>query len=229
MYLLRKYPLFFVLSFSLAILLESALDYAPTKDLRPPRHRPESIPSSFANIPQSDVASANVQNSEIVGELVMVDESLNQVLNLLGELTEKRILAGGNLPDPLFNFDSKGLISKSDAVVALESLLELNGLSQSDLGNGFIRIIPSSVLMKHAPTLIDGPASEMKASGKRYSKRFIINFMNWEEAKALVQTRVSEGSGFVESFEAEHTLVVTDSLVNLQRIEETLSRLDVPS
>ena len=80
----------------------------------------------------------------MVGEIMLVDDTANQVLVLLEQLTDKIILRRQDLPASKFNFNSRGAMTKREAVLALESLLTLNGIMLTDMGGRFMKAVPAT-------------------------------------------------------------------------------------
>ena len=63
--------------------------------------------------------------NELIDLIVLTDETAIQVIDLLEKLTDKIILRRQDLPPTKINFNSRGPIKKSEAILALESLLSL--------------------------------------------------------------------------------------------------------
>lgn len=207
------------LFFSCFFIVEARDLLPPEPSVRPPGFTPTLIASRLEDLPE---------NSNI-GEIFFVDETLDQVLKILAEFTGKKILSAENLPNPVFNFDSQGTISREEAIVVIESLLSMNGIAVAEMGDRFLRIIPSGSLKNKSPDMIESPVVRLFPSEKMYSKLFRVKYMKWEDVTQLVNSRLSPGGAGVELYEANKSFILTDSLVNLQRIERLLLKLDIPS
>ena len=73
----------------------------------------------------------------MVDLIILNDETALQVIDLLEQLTGKIILRRQDIPATKINFNSRGPLSKAEAILALESLLSLNGIMLSDMGGRF--------------------------------------------------------------------------------------------
>ncbi|MBN2233932.1 MAG: hypothetical protein JW706_02205 [Opitutales bacterium] len=166
---------------------------------------------------------------ETVGRFFFVGESVDQVLVFLSELTGKRILSPEALPGAAISFDSQGPMKKSEAIVAIESLLNLNGIAVAEMGESFIRVLPSNMVRFKSPDIIEGSVQGLSPSERVYAKVFEFRFLKMEEAMTLVGNLLTQGTGYVEPLKSKNGCMVTDSLVNLQRVERLLSQLDSPS
>ena len=90
--------------------------------------------SAFAQ-PQPPIVPLEPQveaPEEVIGTLILVDESASQVLNLLETITGKIILRRQDIQVKI-NFNSNGPLTKGEAILALESLLTLNGVMLTEI------------------------------------------------------------------------------------------------
>jgi general secretion pathway protein D len=162
----------------------------------------------------------------MVGEIMLVDDTANQVLTLLEQLTDKIILRRQDLPASKFTFNSRGSMTKREAVLALESLLTLNGIMLTDMGGRFMKAVPATNVSSQVPIMLAGSSLELDASQQIYAKLFKLDYLKAVEAGApLVQNLVSQNSS-VLPFPKSNALLITDALVNLQRIETILADAD---
>ena len=162
----------------------------------------------------------------IVGEIMLVDDTANQVLVLLEQLTDKIILRRQDLPVSKFNFNSRGAMTKREAVLALESLLTLNGIMLTDMGGRFMKAVPATNVNSQVPIMLAGSSLGLDASQQIYAKLFKLDYLNAVEAGApLVQNLVSQNSSILP-FPKSNALLITDALVNLQRIETIFKDAD---
>lgn len=200
----------------------------PPKDMRPPALVPKLIQNDLdIEFPENEQEVE--EENQVFGELFLVDESLDQVLRLLGDLTGKKIIAGENLPKPQINFDSRGELSRQEAIVAIETLLNMNGVAIARLGDTFLRAIPTGILKNSSPDVLEDDVQSLLPSEKMYTKHFRVNYLSWEEANQLITGRLSANGGTLEAIQSSGTLLITDTLVNLQSIENLLEEVDVPS
>ena len=57
------------------------------------------------------------------------------------------------LPTPDFTFDSRGDMTLSEAVLAIESLLSINGIGVTPLGDKFLKVVAINTIRVEAPEL----------------------------------------------------------------------------
>lgn len=165
---------------------------------------------------------------EVIGTLVLSDESALQVIDLLEQLTDKIILRRQDIAAVKINFNSRGEITKREAVLALESLLTLNGIMLTDMGGRFMKAVPATDVNRHVPEMLIGSTLELPTSQKIYAKLFKLDYLNAEQASGtLIQPLLSQNSSFLP-FPKSNALLITDALINLQRVENILAEADQP-
>lgn len=185
--------------------------------------------AELANGPKATITPVEPEvdePEEIVEQLLLVEDSADQVLILLEQWTGKIILRRQDLPVTKISFDSRGSLTKREAVLALESLLTLNGVMLTDMGGRFMKAVPATNVNTHVPQMIAGSTLGLDASQQIYAKLFKFDYLNAEQSAApLIQPMLSQNSSVVP-FPKSNALLVTDALINLQRIEEILSEAD---
>jgi general secretion pathway protein D len=165
-----------------------------------------------------------------VGPIVLRDESIEQVLALLERFTGKTMLRPQALPAATLTVNLRESITRDEAVRALETLLNLNGVALTPLGDRFIKVTALNIARSEAPELIDSSTLELPASGRLVSKIFQLNFLRVGEFMPQITQLLSPNTGSPPViFEKANAALVTDTLSNVQRIEVLLSRLDQPA
>lgn len=161
-----------------------------------------------------------------IGTLILSDESALQVLDLLEQLTGKIILRRQDIAPAKINFNSRGSITQSEAVLALESLLTLNGIMLTDMGGRFMKAVPATEVNRHVPEMLAGSTLELAASQQIYAKLFHFDYLNAEQASSsIIAPLLSQSASFV-LFPKSNALLITDALINLQRIESVIAEAD---
>ena len=163
---------------------------------------------------------------ETVGIIRMSDMGANAVLDMLERFTGRSVIRQQNLPAVKINFSSQMPMKKWEAVLALESLLSINGIAVTDLGDIFLKAVPAATIGTQAPGLIEDSTLNSIPSQKLFAKFFRLNYLSTKEAVPLLQPLLTQGAP-VELVKS-NSLLVTDALVNLQRIETILQIIDQP-
>lgn len=166
---------------------------------------------------------------EIINSLVLVDETPNQVLDLLEQLTGKTILRPQELVKNVrINLNSNGPITQTDAVLALESLLSMNGVAVIDMGETFLKAVPAQGVQTQSPKILSGSLSKSRPSQKIYSKIFKLKYLSTKEALAAISAIATKGASSQVALDKSNAIFVVDTLMNLQRIETLFEDMDKP-
>ena len=164
----------------------------------------------------------------LIDLLVLTDETAIQVIELLEQLTDKIILRRQDLPITKINFNSRGPIKKSEAILALESLLSLNGIMLTDMGGRFLKAVPASNPSTQVPTMIHGSTQYLPSSQQIYAKLFKLNYLVADQSTTSLITSSLSPNHNLTIYPKSNALLITDALVNLQRIELLLKDNDQP-
>src|ERR1019366_8201249 len=114
----------------------SAPTGGPVPTLTPPSGAPTAIPTPLLT---PDAVIAN--DSELVGPIKLPDADIDSVLNLLEILTGRTILRPQALPAATYHLVIDKKIPKPEAILALETLLSLNGVGVAPLGEKFLKVV----------------------------------------------------------------------------------------
>lgn len=168
------------------------------------------------------------QPQAMVDELVLVDMGAPQVIELLETLTGKIILRRQDIAVAKINFNSRGPLTNSEAVLALESLLTLNGIMLTDMGGKFMKAVPATNVNSHVPEMLSSSTLGLPPSQQIYAKIFKLDYLNAQQASGTLITPLVSQNSSVVVFEKSNALLVTDALLNLQRIESVVQEADYP-
>ena len=161
--------------------------------------------------------------------LILRGDTVDAVLALLEKLTGRSVIRPQSLPNPPFNFTSQRPMSIDERIMALESLLSLNGVAVIEQGDLFLRVVPVASITGRTPTFVEGDLADLPETRGIFTKVFSLNFLTSAEFQPLVQPFLSPGIGQIYLFEKANTALVSDTMVNLKRIEKILEQVDQPS
>ncbi len=180
--------------------------------------------SSAAPVAQSAETSGTTADVR----LVLADEPIPAVLALLEKFTGKTVLADPALPKGKITFRPPAPLTKADTVVAIESLLALNGVALTPMGEKFLKAVPTGAAASqgapelHLNSVRDLPPSE-RVVARLFSLRDADAASLAEKIRPLLTARA-----VITVMRDANALLVTDSLSNLIRVESFVERLDTP-
>jgi len=156
------------------------------------------------------------------------DQDTNLVLDMIQAITGRYILRPQNLPQVKINFDSMNVLTKRETLLALESLLAMNGIGITKIDSQFFKAVPATGMNAHVPIWLDGTASALPPSQRVYTKLFYLNYAPALEVREQVNPFATPNVSSLIVFEKANSLMITDSLLNIQRVEKIIESIDRP-
>jgi len=156
------------------------------------------------------------------------DAPLDLVLPLLEQWTGRMVLRPQALPTPTITLVCRQPMPKSEALRALETALNLNGIAVVRMGDRFIKVVPLQNARVESPQLIEGSSLDLPPSGQVVTKLFQLQFLRANEFVPQLQTLFNQNVSAPVFFDKSNAVLLTDSLSTIQRIELLLQKLDQP-
>ena len=165
---------------------------------------------------------------EPLERLRLRDQDTNMILDMIQVLTDKYILRPQNLPQVKVNFDSFSILTKRETLLVLDSLLAMNGIGISRINDRVYKAVPAAGMNVHVPIWLEGSASSIKPSQRIYMKMFHLEYAPAVEVREQLIPFSTPNVGALLLFEKANSILATDSLLNLQRMEKLLVSIDRP-
>ena len=222
-FLVPAFWLFSPLAFGQVPASEDAQSPVPTA--------PVGDPSEMEDLPFSALSDP-LELSLIEGlddpleRLRLRDQDTNMILDVIQVITGRYILRPQNLPAVKINFDSRDVLTKRETLRALESLLAMNGIGISRIDEKFFKAVPATGINVHVPIWLEGPASAINPSQRIYVKMFHLDYAPAIEVREQLNPFSTPNVGSLIVFEKANSILATDSLLNLQRMEKLLITID---
>jgi general secretion pathway protein D len=196
------------------------------------------VPGLIAQVPPSNPARplppavsavASRTNENVVDSFKLSDGDIDSVLSALEIYTGRIVVRPGQLPTATYTLKISRPIPKAELVTALETLLALNGVAVSPMGERFLKVTALSQAKSEAPEMIIGSSLDLPPSGRIVTKLFELNFLRVSEFVPQVQAFMTPGiGGGIVQLEKANVALVTDSLENIQKIERLIDEVDKP-
>lgn len=166
---------------------------------------------------------------DMIDALDLRDMPLDQVLALIERLTGKSVIRMQQMGAPTFTFSSNRPLRRDEAIVALESLLALNQIGLVPLGDAFLRVVPLGNVRLNAPELYLDSVQHLEPSGRVISRLFTGKFLRASEIQGMIANLLDPSAAIVLQFERSNSLLITDQVANIQRVERVLAEIDKPA
>ncbi len=166
----------------------------------------------------------------MVGPVLLRDDQLSQVLDLIERWTGRVILRPASLPPGTYTLSLDKPLPKAEALRALETLLNMNGVGLSPLGERFLKVAPLNLIRTEAPEFLEGSTLDLPPSGRVAAKLFTLDFLRAAEFVPQISSLLNPAMGAAPVvFEKNNSVLLTDSISTLQRVEMLAQRLDRPA
>lgn len=172
---------------------------------------------------------AEVSSGDDTVRILWRAEKLVSVLHYLEILTERSVIRPQSLPTPEFTFDSRGDMTRDEAIISIESLLSINGIGVTPLGDKLLKVVAIASIRTEAPELVIQSLKDIAPSGKVVSKLFRLKYLDSQTFQTQIQAFLSPGFSTIIPFQNSNAVIVTDTISNLQRLEYVVSEVDTPS
>ena len=212
-------PLFCLL---LAAAMVPALSFAQAAPAAAPTPAPVAAVAAAVPLP-------GLSGSDQVGPVILRDETVAQVLDLMQRWTGKSILRPQALPASAYTLSLPASITRDEALLAIETLLNLNGIAVIQQGDKFLKVVPNLIAKAESPSLITGPALALPPSGRIATKIFTLKHANAQEfVTQIVSSLNTTLAAPPIYFGRNNAFLITDSITNLQKIETLVAQIDRP-
>ena len=212
-------PLFCLL---LAAAMVPALSFAQAAPAAAPTPAPVAAVAAAVPLP-------GLSGSDQVGPVILRDETVAQVLDLMQRWTGKSILRPQALPASAYTLSLPASITRDEALLAIETLLNLNGIAVIQQGDKFLKVVPNLVAKSESPTLITGPALALPPSGRIATKIYTLKHANAQEFVTQITSSLNTTLAAPPIyFGRNNAFLITDSITNLKKIETLVAQLDRP-
>ena len=165
-----------------------------------------------------------------IGPIKFGDITVDAALEMLEHWSGRSVLRPAGLPATSLSFSLNQKVTRDEARAALETLLTMNGIGVTPLGDKFLKVTPLNTARTEAPDFIEGSALALPASGHLASKVFTLKFLRVGEFMPQIAGLLNPGAASPPLlFEKANAALLTDTVSNLQRIETLLNQLDQPA
>lgn len=207
------------------------------------REAEASLPSDLT--PQQILELANELNSKAMNEspekvssahqneiddniLISHELTLQQALELIEKLSGKPVIRDSKLGNITISLSTKRGVSDHEMVRILESALSINNVALIELGDGLLKAVDAKSVSAQSPAFIERSLLNDVPSEKICAKMFQLEHISAEDFSQLISKLLTPVSSSCIVFKDSNSLLITDSVSNLQRVELIIKKVDVP-
>ncbi len=170
-------------------------------------------------------------SNEVLAEGIVIPEGpIDSAFGLIEILTGREVLQSPQIPaNTVFSLTIEQPLTYTEALMAIETTLQLNGIAVTPLGDRFVQVVPIGSARISAPDLIEGSTLDLEPSGRIATKLFTFEFVQVGQFGGKIASLLNPQLGGAMPFEQANALLVTDSISTLQRVELLVRELDQPN
>lgn len=190
---------------------------------------PAALIAQTPAIPSTTVPAVRAPE-EIIDSLRLRDAPLDLVIDRLEVWTGRIVLRPQALPAAAITLNIPRPVPKHEAIQALVSALALNNIGVVEMGEKYLKIVElANKTRSEAPELVTGSLIGLPPSGRVASKLFELSNLKAQEFVPQINALLNVQLGGAVLFNNTNAFLVTDSISNLQRVEQLLASLDRPA
>jgi general secretion pathway protein D len=172
--------------------------------------------------------SQKANSQDVVDQLILTGSDIKEVIGILEKLTGRTALMEQKLPTTKISIEVQEPISRQEAISAIESVLSLNGVAIVDMGEKFMKAVTSKSAITQSPDIVDESLLAYEPNQKVLSKFFRLKYLDVTEFQKLIKPLLTPSSSNSILFAASNALFITDTMANLQSIENLIKQTDKP-
>ena len=155
---------------------------------------------------------------------------VEMVLKVYGDLVDKTVIKDPAAPSAAITLQPKQgqELSDEDKILAIETVLEMNGVHLEPYGEKFVRALPRATARKEGIPLLLDPDAALGDSSRVVSLMMSFRNIALEEAQKALEGLKSD-KGVLNVYERSGSILVTDTEMNLARMREVIKEIDIPT
>jgi len=150
------------------------------------------------------------------------------VLQAYGERVGKTILKDPACPSATISLRTRSgqKLTDEEYILAIETVLEMNGVHLEPFGESFIRALPRKEVRKEGIPLIMNPETKLDETSRVVSMMIPFKNIAIDEAQKVLEG-LKSNNGVLLVFERTNSILATDTAQNINRMLEIAKAVDV--
>lgn len=150
---------------------------------------------------------------------------VKQVLDVYAGLVNRTLLMGAP-PSGTITLHTQTLLTKSEAVEALQAVLGMNGIALVNIGDKFVKVLPPEQANQAGAPFSNVPASQLPDLGSYVTH--IVQLTNILASKMVtVLQPFSRMAGALTPLDDNNILIIRDYAENVKRMLQMIAKIDV--
>ncbi|MBI2497658.1 MAG: type II secretory pathway, component PulD, partial [Opitutae bacterium] len=129
-------------------------------------------PAATPAAPPAAAPAGRGATEATVGPIKFGDITVDAALEMLERWSGRSVLRPAGLPATSLSFSLNQKVTREEAREALETLLTMNGIGVTPLGDKFLKVTPLNTARTESPDFIEGSTLGLAPSGRIAQKLF---------------------------------------------------------
>jgi len=151
---------------------------------------------------------------------------LSQVFIIYAELVNRTILRPTTLPAPVITLKTQTALTKREAIQALDTVLGMNGIAMINVGDKFVKAVPSATAGTAGARQDTRTNSELPELGQYVTHVYQTKYARPSELVPVLQPFANIPNSILP-IDSSQILVLRDFTENVKRMLELIERVDV--
>jgi general secretion pathway protein D len=194
-----------------------------------PASTPSTMPitgsPSDASAPSASGSRATPEETIPAGTINFQGVDVNQVLEVYAQLVGRTLLRAG-LPSASIVLKTQTPLTKTEAIQALQAVLALNGISVVNVGDKFVKVLPSDVANSAAAPIDSSDATNLPELGSYVTHIVQLKYVKPSDMVQVISPFAKLQNSIVP-IDANQILVLRDYAENVKRMLEMIDRVDI--
>ncbi len=181
----------------------------------------------FEDIMPTNVVAGGSYSNQMVG-LKFDSVELDEILKQYSDWTGRAIMKAPDVPAVKITLKCPKRLPKNEALLAIESVLAMHGIGLVPMGDKFIKVVQiGAARAMGMPTTVGGIDKDVEETDKLISRVVELKHLDISEAQGIIQNLLHP-YGKITPLERINCVLITDTAMNLKRIDEILAMIDQP-
>ncbi len=151
--------------------------------------------------------------------------ALEQILSQYSDLVGRTLLRGQGLPAAQITLKTHGDLTRSEAIMALETILAMNGVTFISIGEKFAKVVVEAQAGQAGGKFSNADPSELPDAGKYVTQIIQLKYAQGQEVLGALQPFAKTPASII-LLPTSNTLILRDYSENIKRMLEIIEKLD---
>jgi general secretion pathway protein D len=180
---------------------------------------------SDASVTSTPANRAAMEETIPAGTINFQGVDVNQVLEVYAQLVGRTLLRAG-LPSASIVLKTQTPLTRTEAIQALQAVLALNGISVVNVGDKFVKVLPSDVANSAAAPIDSSDATNLPELGSYVTHIVQLKYVKPSDMVQVILPFAKLQNSIVP-IDSNQILVLRDYAENVKRMLEMINRVDI--